>query len=203
MHSLFYALFKNCVQCLHVITLCLNIVYDRDAAQTEALFVKYKPTHVIHLAAFVGGLFRNLKYNVEFYRYNMAMNENILHFSRVHNVSASCLCVALLGGGFVGRGSDTVGQRDDLCSVSVSVQVKKVVSCLSTCIFPDKTTYPIDETMIQYERWLAVLMPFLRNILVVRDFILSSCLCLRVYCMLGAATALLIIPTKDTHTLSE
>ena len=26
--------------------------------------------------------------------------------------------------------------------------VKKVVSCLSTCIFPDKTTYPIDETMI-------------------------------------------------------
>lgn len=23
-----------------------------------------------------------------------------------------------------------------------------MVSCLSTCIFPDKTTYPIDETMI-------------------------------------------------------
>lgn len=26
--------------------------------------------------------------------------------------------------------------------------VKKLVSCLSTCIFPDKTTFPIDETMI-------------------------------------------------------
>jgi len=26
--------------------------------------------------------------------------------------------------------------------------VKKVVSCLSTCIFPDKTTYPINETML-------------------------------------------------------
>jgi GDP-L-fucose synthase len=26
--------------------------------------------------------------------------------------------------------------------------VEKVVSCLSTCIFPDKTTFPIDETMI-------------------------------------------------------
>lgn len=26
--------------------------------------------------------------------------------------------------------------------------VKKLVSCLSTCIFPDKTPYPIDETMI-------------------------------------------------------
>ena len=30
----------------------------------------------------------------------------------------------------------------------LAVQVKKLVSCLSTCIFPDKTTYPIDETMV-------------------------------------------------------
>lgn len=27
--------------------------------------------------------------------------------------------------------------------------MRKVVSCLSTCIFPDKTTYPIDETMVR------------------------------------------------------
>ena len=27
-------------------------------------------------------------------------------------------------------------------------KVQKLVSCLSTCIFPDKTTYPIDETMV-------------------------------------------------------
>ncbi len=41
--------------------------------------------------------------------------------------------------------------------VCVSVQLAcahkykcaKVVSCLSTCIFPDKTAYPIDETMVQ------------------------------------------------------
>ncbi len=26
--------------------------------------------------------------------------------------------------------------------------VKKLVTVLSTCIFPDKTTYPIDETMV-------------------------------------------------------
>ena len=26
--------------------------------------------------------------------------------------------------------------------------VSKLVSCLSTCIFPDKTSYPIDETML-------------------------------------------------------
>lgn len=30
----------------------------------------------------------------------------------------------------------------------IFLQVKKVVSCLSTCIFPDKTSYPIDETMV-------------------------------------------------------
>jgi GDP-L-fucose synthase len=40
----------------------------RDRAQTFALFEKHKPAYVIHLAAFVGGLFRNMKYKVEFYR---------------------------------------------------------------------------------------------------------------------------------------
>lgn len=29
-----------------------------------------------------------------------------------------------------------------------TIGVKKLVACLSTCIFPDKTTYPIDETML-------------------------------------------------------
>lgn len=35
--------------------------------QTKAVFEKYQPTHVIHLAAMVGGLFRNLKYNLDFW----------------------------------------------------------------------------------------------------------------------------------------
>ena len=42
---------------------------------------------------------------------------------------ASCVCPAQ--------------QKDDL-----PAQVDKLVSCLSTCIFPDKTSYPIDETMV-------------------------------------------------------
>ena len=79
--------------------------------ETVALFEKYKPTHVIHLAALVGGLFANMSANSDFFRNNMKMNDTILEVSRKTNV-------------------------------------KKVVSCLSTCIFPDKTTYPIDETMI-------------------------------------------------------
>ncbi|XP_026498366.1 GDP-L-fucose synthase [Vanessa tameamea] len=83
----------------------------RDKAQTDALFDKYKPTHVIHLAAIVGGLFQNMSHNLEFFRENMAINDNVLHACFKNNV-------------------------------------KKVVSCLSTCIFPDKITYPIDETMV-------------------------------------------------------
>ncbi|KAJ3238597.1 GDP-L-fucose synthase [Chytriomyces hyalinus] len=83
----------------------------RDLVQTEALFERVKPTHVIHLAAFVGGLFRNLKYKADFYMDNSRMNEHVLMCAHRHGV-------------------------------------KKVVSCLSTCIFPDKTVYPINEEMI-------------------------------------------------------
>ncbi|ELW63408.1 GDP-L-fucose synthase [Tupaia chinensis] len=82
-----------------------------DAAQTQALFQKVRPTHVIHLAAMVGGLFRNIKYNLDFWRENVHINDNVLH-------------------------------------AAFEVGAHKVVSCLSTCVFPDKTTYPIDETMI-------------------------------------------------------
>jgi len=83
----------------------------RDRKQTEAIFEKYKPTHVIHLAAKVGGLFANMAQKVEFYRENVLINDNVMECSRIY-------------------------------------KVKKLVSFLSTCIFPDKTTYPIDETML-------------------------------------------------------
>ena len=83
----------------------------RNRDSVRELFELYRPTHVIHLAAMVGGLYRNLKYKVEFYRDNMLMNDNIMECCKEFNVS-------------------------------------KLISCLSTCIFPDKTTYPIDETMV-------------------------------------------------------
>ena len=38
--------------------------------------------------------------------------------------------------------------QDNIMLLSKEFGVNKLVSCLSTCIFPDKTTYPIDETMI-------------------------------------------------------
>jgi len=80
-------------------------------SETRALFEKHQPTHVIHLAALVGGLFANMKANSDFFRNNMKMNDIILEMSH-------------------------------------QFKVRKVVSCLSTCIFPDKTSYPIDETMV-------------------------------------------------------
>ena len=54
-----------------------------------------------------------MRANLDFFRNNMKINDNVLH-------------------------------------VSYEFGVKKVVSCLSTCIFPDKTTYPIDETMVSH-----------------------------------------------------
>ncbi|XP_053994460.1 probable GDP-L-fucose synthase [Hylaeus volcanicus] len=78
---------------------------------TETLFEEYKPTHVVHLAAMVGGLFHNMAHNLNFLRNNIHMNDNVLQTAHEYGIG-------------------------------------KVVSCLSTCIFPDRTTYPIDETMI-------------------------------------------------------
>eukprot|EP00092_Neocalanus_flemingeri_P058841 GFUD01070228.1.p1 GENE.GFUD01070228.1~~GFUD01070228.1.p1 ORF type:complete len:321 (+),score=84.00 GFUD01070228.1:47-1009(+) len=79
--------------------------------ETFAVFEKYKPTHVIHLAALVGGLYAIMGKNCEFFRKNMKMNDNILEASH-------------------------------------KTKVKKLVSCLSSSIFPHKTSYPIDETMV-------------------------------------------------------
>lgn len=39
----------------------------RNMEETLAVFKKHQPTHVIHLAAMVGGLFRNMKYNLDFW----------------------------------------------------------------------------------------------------------------------------------------
>lgn len=38
--------------------------------------------------------------------------------------------------------------NDNVLHTAHLTQTKKVVSCLSTCVFPDKVTYPLDETKI-------------------------------------------------------
>lgn len=81
--------------------------YDK----TKLMFEKYKPEYVIHLAACVGGLFKNMKYKVEMYEKNININNNVLKCCH-------------------------------------DFKVTKLISCLSTCIFPDNTTYPINEKML-------------------------------------------------------
>ena len=79
--------------------------------QTINYFEEIKPDFVIHLAANVGGLFKNQTQKVEMFESNILSNNNVLKASH-------------------------------------QIKVKKLIACLSTCIFPDKTTYPIDETML-------------------------------------------------------
>ena len=79
--------------------------------QTYIFFEKYKPEYVIHLAANVGGLFKNMNNKINMFESNMKINMNVLE-------------------------------------VCYKLKIYNVISCLSTCIFPDKTTYPIDENMI-------------------------------------------------------
>ena len=59
----------------------------RDKQQTEELFERHHPTHVIHLAAMVGGLFANMSRKVDFFRENILINDNVMECCRKYNVS--------------------------------------------------------------------------------------------------------------------
>ena len=67
---------------------------------------------IIHLAANVGGLFKNMNYKVNMFEDNILMNINVLKAAHLNNI-------------------------------------EKVISCLSTCIFPDNIKYPINEDDLQ------------------------------------------------------
>jgi len=43
---------------------------------------------------------------------------------------------------------ENIVMKDNIMECSRIYGVEKLVSCLSTCIFPDRTSYPIDETMV-------------------------------------------------------
>ena len=78
---------------------------------TKRMFEKIIPDFVIHLAACVGGLYKNINYKVDMFEKNVLINYNVLKCCH-------------------------------------DFKVKKCISCLSTCIFPDNTTYPINEEML-------------------------------------------------------
>ena len=86
--------------------------YDLTSMEkTREMFEIYKPYYLIHLAACVGGLFKNMSDKVKMLEDNLMINFNVVKCSHEY-------------------------------------KVEKLVACLSTCIFPDKTSYPINETML-------------------------------------------------------
>ena len=87
---------------------------DADLSDYQSCFnllERHRPNKVIHLAANVGGLFKNMEQKVGMFEKNLLMNYNIVK------------CCHIFG-------------------------IKKFIGCLSTCIFPDKTSYPINESML-------------------------------------------------------
>lgn len=86
--------------------------YDLTSMEkTKEMFELYKPYYVIHLAACVGGLFKNMSDKVKMLEDNLMINFNVVKCCHEY-------------------------------------KVEKLLACLSTCIFPDKTLYPINETML-------------------------------------------------------
>jgi GDP-L-fucose synthase len=75
---------------------------------TLKYFIQQKPNYIIHLAANVGGLFKNMEQPVQMLEDNLMININVLKCAH-------------------------------------QVKVEKLIACLSTCIFPDKVSYPISE----------------------------------------------------------
>ena len=80
-------------------------------SQTRLMLYETKPDCIIHLAANVGGLYKNMNKKVEIFEDNLSINFNIVKCAN-------------------------------------ELKIKKLIACLSTCIFPDKTSYPIDENML-------------------------------------------------------
>ena len=58
----------------------------RDNVAVMKLFKRHRPTHIIHLAANVGGLFKNMREKVTMFRDNVRMNENVLEACHSHDV---------------------------------------------------------------------------------------------------------------------
>ena len=79
--------------------------------ETQKMFETHKPNYVIHLAANVGGLYKNMNQKVDMFEINLMINYNVIKCAH-------------------------------------DFKVEKLIACLSTCIFPDKVEYPIDESVL-------------------------------------------------------
>jgi len=58
----------------------------RIKSQVSQIFQLHKPTHLIHLAANVGGLYKNMRDPIRIFNDNILMNENILEIAHQFNI---------------------------------------------------------------------------------------------------------------------
>ena len=65
----------------------VDSTYDlRDWLAAEDLFETHKPTHVVHLAAKVGGIKDNIAKPAEYFNDNILINTHVLNMCRMYNV---------------------------------------------------------------------------------------------------------------------
>lgn len=60
----------------------------------KKIFEKHTPTIVIHLAADVGGLFKNMRGNVELFENNLLINFNVVRCCTLYNVQRAICCLS-------------------------------------------------------------------------------------------------------------
>ena len=65
-----------------------------DYKKSKEVFKSYNPCCVIHLAAYVGGLFKNINNNVEMYEKNMLINLNVLRICHELNINKVICCLS-------------------------------------------------------------------------------------------------------------
>ena len=80
----------------------------RNYNSTYTFISEYQPDVIIHLAACVGGLYKNINNRRSMFEDNFSINFNVL-------------------------------------KIAYELNIKKVISCLSTCVFPDAVSYPLTE----------------------------------------------------------
>jgi len=69
--------------------------YDlRDKDQVDKCFSKGNYTTVIHLAAIVGGLYKNMEFNLEMLMDNIKINMNVLEACHKYNVNRGIFCLS-------------------------------------------------------------------------------------------------------------
>ena len=65
-----------------------------NKAKLREIFKKLKVTFVVHLASKVGGLYMNMKHNVEMFMENMKINMNVIELCHEFNVNRGVFCLS-------------------------------------------------------------------------------------------------------------